>query len=83
MAEERVAEADRARSRDRERARTEAFDGGSAVRPRAGSLLAARATEEYTYVVRDVRRIVTVGGGLLAVLAVLFVLIDVLNVIKV
>lgn len=45
-------------------------------------MLAARASEEYTYVVRDVRRIVTVGGGLILIMAVLFVLIDVLNVIK-
>ena len=46
------------------------------------ALRAARASEEYTYVVRDVRRIVTVGGGLILIMAVLFVLIDVLNVIK-
>jgi hypothetical protein len=83
MAEERAAEADRARARDRDRSRSEALGGPSVGRARAGSLLAARASEEYTYVVRDVRRIVVVGGGLLAVLGVLFVLIDVLNVIKV
>jgi hypothetical protein len=83
MAEERAAEADRARARDRNRSRSEALGGASVGRARAGSLLAARASEEYTYVVRDVRRIVVVGGGLLAVLGVLFVLIDVLNVIKV
>jgi hypothetical protein len=83
MAEERAAESERNRSRDRARARAEVFESGSLGRPRAGSLLAARASEEYTYVVRDVRRIVRVGGGLLVVLFVLFLLIDVFSVIKI
>ena len=47
--------------------------------PQGSSLLAARAAEEYGYVVRDVRRIGVVGGGIVAVLAILFVLIDVLK----
>jgi hypothetical protein len=46
-------------------------------------LLAARAAEEYAYVVRDVRRILIVGGSLAAVLGVLFVLIDLLHVVSV
>jgi hypothetical protein len=53
------------------------------TRVRAGqtsNLLAARAAEEYAYVARDVRHIGIVGGGLLAVLLVLYVLIEVLNV---
>jgi hypothetical protein len=83
MAEERAAESERNRGRERARARSEAFETGSLSRPRAGSLLAARASEEYTYVVRDVRRIVRVGGGLLVVLFVLFLLIDVFSVIKI
>ena len=73
VAQERAAQAGRARVRDRSRA-TEAARPG-----RAGGqgLLAARAVEEYAYVVRDVRRILVVGGGLVATLAVLYVLIDV------
>jgi hypothetical protein len=78
LAQERAAEATRTRSA--ERRRTDA--GGFAPRSREGSLLAARAGEEYAYVVRDARRIIRVGGSLVAILAVLFVLIDVLGVIK-
>ena len=43
--------------------------------------LATRAAEEYGYVRRDVRRIAIVGGGLLAVLAILHILVNVLHVI--
>jgi hypothetical protein len=78
LAQERAAEATRTRST--ERRRTDA--GGFTPRSREGSLLAARAGEEYAYVVRDARRIIRVGGSLVAILAVLFVLIDVLGVIK-
>jgi hypothetical protein len=46
-------------------------------------LLAARAAEEYAYVVRDVRRIVRVGGSLAAALAVIYVLVDVLHLVTV
>ena len=45
-------------------------------------VLSQFAEEEYAYVVRDARRIVRVGGSLVAVLAVLFVLIDVLGIIR-
>jgi hypothetical protein len=57
----------------------------SAETRRTGSqgLLAARAVEEYAYVVRDVRRIVVVGGSLTVVMALLFVLIDLLHVITI
>jgi hypothetical protein len=45
------------------------------------SSLATRASEEYAYVRRDVRRIVIVGGGLLAILAILDILVNVAHVI--
>jgi hypothetical protein len=75
IAQERAAEVTRARGRDRGRAAEVARPG------RAGGqgLLAARAAEEYGYVVRDDRRILVVGGAIVAVLAVLFVLIDVIR----
>lgn len=67
VAEERSADEARSRSRDRRPAEP--------VRGRSGSgLLAARAAEEYTYVVRDVRRITVVGGGLFAVLLGIYLL---------
>jgi hypothetical protein len=47
----------------------------------ASSSLATRASEEYAYVRRDVRRIAIVGGSLLAVLAILDILVNVLHVI--
>ncbi|HEY6057270.1 MAG TPA: hypothetical protein VIV06_04520 [Candidatus Limnocylindrales bacterium] len=75
LAEERAAEAGRARNRDRARA---AEPGG---RQRPTSILATRGVEEYAYVVRDVRRIATVGGGLLVVLVVLYLLIEVAKVV--
>ena len=45
------------------------------------SSLATRASEEYAYVRRDVRRIAIVGGSLLAVLAILDILVNVAHVI--
>ena len=42
---------------------------------RAGSL-AVRATQEYAYVARDIRRIATVGGSLIAILIALWVVIQ-------
>ena len=72
----------RERPGDATRSRPRAEAGGQRLRGRDASLLAARAEEEYTYVVRDVRRIATVGGLLLGVLAILVVLIDVAGVIK-
>jgi hypothetical protein len=79
VAQERVAEAGRSRARERSRA-TEAARPGKAG---GQGLLAARAAEEYAYVVRDVRRILVVGGALVASLVVLFVLIDVAHVITI
>ena len=79
VAQERASEAGRARTRERTRASETARPG------RAGGqgLLAARAAEEYAYVVRDVRRILVVGGTVAAVLAVLYVLIDVAHVVTI
>jgi hypothetical protein len=48
-------------------------------RPNTG-LLAQKAAEEYTYVVRDVAKIVRVGGGLFVLLAVVYLLRSVLHV---
>jgi hypothetical protein len=53
-----------------------------AQRPARGQgLLAAKAAEEYAYVVRDVRHILAVGGIVLAIMAVFFVLVDVARVV--
>jgi len=79
VAQERAAEAGRARSRERAR-------GAEVERPgraHGQGLLAARAAEEYAYVVRDVRRIVSIGGTMAAALAVIYVLVDVLHVVTV
>lgn len=78
VAEERAATA--VRDRGRERRRSEA--SGTAGGRRDSAPIELRAEQEYAYVVRDVRRIVRVGGSLLIVLAVLFVLIDVTGVIR-
>jgi hypothetical protein len=77
VAQERAAESARTRARQ---SSTQSFE---TRRTGGGGLLAARAAEEYAYVVRDVKRIVAVGGSLAVVLAVLFVLVDLLHVITV
>ncbi|MGZ3587359.1 MAG: hypothetical protein ACXVAP_08935 [Candidatus Limnocylindrales bacterium] len=56
--------------------------GRSTSAPRAGSVLASRAAAEYVYVGQDLRRIAVVAGVLFAIMAVLFVLIDLLKVIQ-
>ncbi len=54
------------------------------LRPRrASGAFTASAAQEYAYVVKDVRRIAVVAGSLFAVMLVLFVLIDVLHVIRI
>jgi hypothetical protein len=73
VAEEKSSDAAR-RGRDRDR------------RPVEGTIyssvpLATRAAEEYGYVQRDIRRIVVVGGSLLGVLVILYVLDNALHVI--
>jgi len=76
LAEERAA--DQARSRGRT-IPPERFAGAPGRRAE-GPSVAERAANEYVYVVRDVRRIVAVAGGLVAVLAGLFVLIEVVRI---
>jgi hypothetical protein len=44
---------------------------------------AAEAAQEYAYVVSDVRRIVTVAGGIIGIMLVLFVTIDVLGIVRI
>lgn len=48
-----------------------------------GSSLAAIASHEYDYVIRDLRRIAVVAGSLLAILFVLYLVIEVAGVIQV
>jgi hypothetical protein len=66
VAEERAAEASLRRTRDRSRRETV-----PAAPTRPGSL-AVRASEEYDYVVRDVRRIALIGGSLVIILIALW-----------
>jgi hypothetical protein len=79
VAQERNAEQNRSRARDRGRTGEVARPG----RPAGQGLLATRAAEEYGYVVRDVRRILQVGGAVAAALAVLYVMIDILHVVTI
>jgi hypothetical protein len=78
VAQQRAAESDRARDANRLAERA-----AEAPRPRAGAPLAVRAAAEYAYVSRDVRRILRVGGSMIVIMAVLFVLIRVLNLVSV
>lgn len=80
VAQERDAEV--ARSRPRDRGRSIDSDR-AAARTRSAGLLAAKGAEEYAYVVRDVRRIVQVGGAMVIILAALYVLVDILHVVSV
>ncbi|MEA2518936.1 MAG: hypothetical protein QOF49_1016 [Chloroflexota bacterium] len=72
VAEEQAAETAR---RNRERGRRTTVDAGGAV-SYASVPLALRASDEYAYVKRDIRRIAVVGGFLIAILAVLEVLVN-------
>jgi hypothetical protein len=67
VAAEKEAEAASSRSRERGRRPTE---GESRIRTRS---IAMRASEEYGYVARDVRRLIIIGGSLIAFLIVLWV----------
>lgn len=69
VAEERAAEEAQRRTRDRTRRPAE----GAGV---ASGSISVRAAEEYGYVVRDIRRIAMIGGGLIVVLLVLWVVIE-------
>jgi hypothetical protein len=69
-----------------EKAAEEARKAGSRARAPEGALyssapLAVRAAEEYGYVRRDVRRIAVVGGLLLAIMAVLYIVVNLTQVI--
>jgi hypothetical protein len=58
----------------------------AAVRTRSGrasSAFVAEAAQEYAYVVSDVRRIVIVASGIIGIMVVLFVLIDVLGIVRI
>ncbi|MFL5778456.1 MAG: hypothetical protein ACJ761_05895 [Chloroflexota bacterium] len=69
--QERQAETAQRRARDRGR-RSDAE-----VSDRTGGSLAVRGANEYEYVARDVRRIVTVGGGLILLLVALWIVLGV------
>ena len=71
VAEERQAET---RQTEETRRRRAARDIEPAGVNRAQSSLATSAADEYAYVARDVRRIAIVGGGLVAILIVLWIL---------
>ena len=77
VARDKAAATSVARPRDRARA----TEPDRSIKPKGQGILAARAAEEYGYVVRDVRRILRWGGVMVATLAVLFVLVDVMHVI--
>ena len=79
VAEERDAEVSRSRARER----TKVIEPTRPGRSGGQGLLAARAAEEYAYVVRDVRRILFVGGMIALALIALYVAIDVAHVITV
>jgi hypothetical protein len=70
LASERAAETNIARARERARRPVE-----TEVRVRAGSI-AERASHEYAYVARDVRKIVLIGGSLIALLFALWIVIQ-------
>ena len=72
LADEKAAE-DARKSRERARKTSAETVGGVNY---SSVPLSVRASEEYAYVRRDIRRIAVVGGGLLAVLAVLEVLVN-------
>lgn len=70
VATERTAETNATRARERARRPAE-----GEVRVRSGSI-AERASHEYAYVARDVRRIITIGGSLIGFLLALWVVLQ-------
>ena len=78
VAQEREAEA--AQRRVRDRSRTAEVTG---VRQRDSAPLSVRASAEYAYVRRDIRRIFRAAILMLAIVAILYVLINVMRVIQV
>jgi hypothetical protein len=77
VAEERAAQQAGRRTRNRDRVGDPGVDRTREVAP-----LAVRAADEYAYVRRDVLRIARIGGALLAVLAILYILIDVTHAVR-
>jgi hypothetical protein len=71
VASERAAEATVVRTRERSRRTMDAESSGV----RTGSL-AIRASQEYAYVSRDVRRIIVIGGSLIALLLGIWVAVE-------
>lgn len=80
VAQERAAAQSRARTRERVRIDDE---DRSARRASGQSLLEVKAQAEYAYVVRDVRRIVITASGLGAIMAVLYVILEVAHLVSV
>ena len=70
VASERAADTNAAQARERSRHPVE-----SSVRVRSGSI-AERASHEYDYVLRDVRRIAVIGGSMIALLLGLWVVLQ-------
>ena len=70
VAAERAADTNASRARERARRPAE-----GEVRIRSGSI-AERASHEYAYVARDVRRIITIGGSLIGFLLALWVVLQ-------
>lgn len=77
VAEERAAAEAARRSRARLRHEPDA-DAGDVNAP-----LSVRAAHEYAYVARDVRRILVTGGLMVAILAALHILVNVLGIVRV
>ena len=69
VAEERAAE-ETVRRRDRSRRSAEPAD------PVVRGTIATRASAEYAYVARDLRRVAIIGGGLVALLFILWAIIE-------
>ena len=70
LTSERAADTNAAQARERSRRPVE-----SSVRVRSGSI-AERASHEYDYVLRDVRRIAVIGGSMIALLLGLWVVLQ-------
>jgi hypothetical protein len=76
VAQERALEESRKRTKERTAASREYV-------PVSAAGFAAAEAKEYAYVARDVRRILAVGALELAILAVIYVLVDVVEVVKI
>ena len=68
VAEERAAETQAKQNRDRAKRDPEPVARGGSI--------SVRASQEYAYVMRDVRRIVTIGGGLIVLLIVFWAIVE-------